>query len=69
MASDLLRSGRYNPCQGCPDRYTACSDHCTKPDFQDWKAEQDTIRRNKAAYNCMNDYVFRQSERNRRERK
>lgn len=62
-----------NPCenctQECPDRYTACSDHCTKPDFQDWKAEQDTIRRNKAAYNCMNDYVFRQSERNRRERK
>ena len=52
-----------------PDRYTACSDHCTKPEFQGWQAEQETIRKNKAAYNSMNNYVFRQSERNRRARK
>lgn len=69
MPSDVLRSERYNPCNGCPDRYTACSDHCQKPAFQDWKAEKETIRKNKAAYSCMNDYVFRQSERNRRDRK
>lgn len=69
MPSDVLRSERYNPCQGCPDRYTACSDHCLKPEFLAWQAEQETIRQNRAAYNSMNDYVFRQSERNRRDRK
>lgn len=69
MPSDVLRGGRYNPCQGCPDRYIACSDYCSKPDFQDWKAEQETIRRSRSAYNGMNNYVFRQSERNRRARK
>jgi hypothetical protein len=69
MPSDVLRSERYNPCHGCPDRYLACSDHCKKPAFQDWKAEQEAIRKNRAVYNGMNDYVFRQSERNRRKRK
>ena len=69
MANDPMRSGRYNPCNGCPDRYTACSDHCTKPEFLAYKAEQETIRKNRAAYSGMNDYVFRQSERNRRARK
>lgn len=69
MPSDLLKSGRKNPCQGCPDRYCACSDHCRKLAFLDWKAEQETIRRNRKAYNGMNNHVFRQSERNRRESK
>lgn len=69
MPSDLLRGGRYNPCHGCPDRYTACSDNCSKPEFLAWQAEQNTIRQNRAAYNCLNNYVFRQSERNRMERK
>lgn len=69
MASDLLRGGRHNPCNGCSDRYTACFDHCQKPEHLDWMAEQETIRRNRAAYNGMNNYVFRQSERNRRNRK
>jgi hypothetical protein len=58
-----------NPCQHCPDHHQPCSDHCTKPEFLEWQAEQETIRRNRAAYNGMNDYVFRQSERNRRDRK
>lgn len=57
-----------NPCHGCPDRYPGCSDHCQKPEFQARQADRETIRRNRAAYNSMNDYVFRQSERNRRKR-
>ena len=69
MPSELLRGGRYNPCKDCPDGYTACSDHCQKPEHLAWKEEKETIRKNKAAYSCMNDYVFRQSERNRRDRK
>lgn len=48
--SDTLRSQRTNPCNGCPDRYTACSDHCKKPAFLKWKQEQETIRKNKKAY-------------------
>lgn len=69
MTSDVLRGGRHNPCNGCPDRYPACSDHCTTPEYLAYKAEQETIRKNRAAYSGMNDYVFRQSERNRRARK
>lgn len=58
-----------NPCKDCPDRFTACSDHCRKPDYLAYRQRQETIRKNRAAYNSMNDYVFRQSERNRRGRK
>lgn len=47
---DQWRSSRGCPCQGCPDRYRACSDHCRKPAFLAWKAEQETIRKNRAAY-------------------
>lgn len=38
----MIENERPNPCRGCPDRYTACSDHCQKPEFQAWKAEQET---------------------------
>ena len=58
-----------NPCMSCPDRHQSCSDHCQKPEYLAYKAEQETIRRNRTAYNSMNDYVFHQSERNRRARK
>ena len=61
--------GRQHPCKGCTARYPACSDHCTKPEYLAYKAEQETIRKNRAADSGMNDYVFRQSERNRRARK
>jgi hypothetical protein len=58
-----------NPCYECPDKYLCCSDYCQKPEFLEKQAERETIRRNRAAYNSMNNYVFRQSERNRRSRK
>ena len=45
-----VRNGRSNPCKDCPDRYIACSDHCQKPEFLAWKAEQETIRRNRGKY-------------------
>lgn len=48
--SDIIRSDRYNPCHGCPDRYPACSDHCQKPEFLEWKAEQQRIREARRAY-------------------
>ena len=47
---EQLRSRSGNPCHGCPDRYYACSDHCRKDSFLAWKAEQEKIRKNRAAY-------------------
>lgn len=43
-------NGRPNPCRGCPDRYPGCSDHCTKSEHLDWKAEQEKIRENRKNY-------------------
>ena len=52
--------GRQHPCKGCTARYPACSDHCTKPEYLAYKAEQETIRKNRAA--CKGKAVlFRQS--------
>ena len=45
-----VRSDRKGPCQNCPDRYPACSDHCQKESFLAWKEEQARIRKAKAAY-------------------
>lgn len=28
--TETLSSDRYNPCNGCPERFTACSDRCPK---------------------------------------
>jgi endogenous inhibitor of DNA gyrase (YacG/DUF329 family) len=49
--TDTIRGTRYNPCKGCPDRYPACSAYCQKEEYLKWKAEQETIRRNRKAYN------------------
>lgn len=48
--TETIFKGRKCPCHGCPYRYTACSDHCTRPEFLAWKAEQEKIRKNRAAY-------------------
>lgn len=45
--TETLSSNRYNPCKGCPDRYPACSAHCKKPEYLDWKEEQAAIKRNR----------------------
>lgn len=53
-----IRLCRSNcPCKDCPDRKPPCSDHCTKPEFLAWKAEKETIRKNKDAYNGMTHYT------------
>ena len=48
--ADISRSSRHNPCMGCPDRYPACSDHCEKPEFNAYKAEQAKIKENRGKY-------------------
>ena len=45
------------PCQGCPDRYLGCSDHCRKPDFLKWKEKQQRIRENRRKHEQMNGYI------------
>lgn len=60
--------GRNRPCYGCPDRYTACSDHCRKPEFLEYRAELETIRRNRAAYDLTTGYTANEIRKNRRVR-
>ena len=59
-------NNRYNPCKGCQDREIACSDHCIKPEFLEWKAEQKTIRDNRRLYNSIRGYVTEEANKNRR---
>lgn len=69
MANDPMKSMRGgNPCFGCPDRYTACSDHCQKPEFLAWKAEQERIKKNRRAYDITTDYVRKSIDKNRRKK-
>lgn len=39
-----------NPCKGCPDRYPACSGHCTKPDYIAYRTEQEKIKTARKKY-------------------
>lgn len=48
--TETIRNQRPTPCKGCPDRYTACSDHCKKPEYLAWREEQEKIRKAKKAY-------------------
>ena len=48
--TDTIRSQRPQPCNGCPDRYRACSDYCTKEEYLKWKQEQELIKKNRKAY-------------------
>ena len=61
-----LWGGVPGPCKGCPDRYTACSDHCKKPEFLKWRAELETIRRNKAMYHQVTAYTVAAIERSKK---
>lgn len=57
---------RETPCHHCQDRYTACSDHCQKPEFLKWKAEKETIMKNKYARNAIDNYTSEMVRKNRR---
>lgn len=61
-------SGEKNPCQGCLDRYTACSDHCRKPELLAWQARQEAIRQARRKDNEAWAYSAEQIRKNRRRR-
>lgn len=57
---------RNKPCQGCPDRYPACSDHCKKPEYIAWKTEQNRIREARQRESHIWGYTAREIRKNRR---
>ena len=63
---DTIRSQRNIPCKGCPDRYPACSDHCKKPEYIAWKAEQNRIREAKQREAHIWGYTANEIRKNRR---
>lgn len=66
--AELRTSRNVPPCKGCPDRYTACSDHCLKPEFLAWREQMDVIRRNRSKDMTINAYQADQIRKNRRVR-
>ena len=40
------------PCKGCKDRYTACSDHCQKPEYLAWQEERKRVKEAEKRYVC-----------------
>lgn len=54
------------PCQGCPDRKPACSDHCKKPEFLAWKEQKRKITRARMAEGRVNGYTADMIRKNRR---
>ena len=56
------------PCKGCPDRYTACSDYCKKPEYLMWRKELETVRHNRQKDRSVNSYQADEIWKNRRVR-
>ena len=59
-------NSRPNPCNGCLDRYPACSAHCEKEAYKAYRAELETIKRNRQAYNDSWAYTTAAVMKNRR---
>lgn len=60
--------GDKTPCYGCPDRYTACSDHCRKPEYLAWKERKRKIARARMEEGRVNGCTADQIRKNRRVR-
>ena len=66
--TETLGSKRKAPCQGCPDRYPGCSDHCKKPDFLNFKTKQAQIREAQQREKAIWGYTANEIRKNRRVR-
>ena len=68
MSTPWRGTGRKEdqPCLGCPDRYTACSDRCTKPEFLAWKERHRRTKQARMEHTRCDTYVADQISRNRR---
>lgn len=58
MSKSCFRSRHSDecPCNGCTERYLACSDTCKR--YKDWKAEGKRIEDNRKAYLANVDLGF-----------
>lgn len=63
---EVVKPNPDRPYQGCPDRYIACSDHCTKPDFLAWKAKQAKMREARQRESHIWGYTANEIRKNRR---
>lgn len=61
-----MSTNKDHPCLNCPDRYTACSDHCQKPDFLAWKEKNRRIRQARMEKSRLDWYITQQVLKNRR---
>ena len=66
--AELRTTRDVPPCKGCPDRYTACYDHCQKPEFLQWKKNREIIRQNRQKDRSVDSYQADQIRKNRRVR-
>jgi hypothetical protein len=54
------------PCMGCPDKNPGCQDWCQKPEYLAWKDRRAMIRKNRADYYQVGNYVTEIIRKNRR---
>ncbi len=54
------------PCKGCQDRYIACSDHCRKPAYLQWRLRLERRRELDAKKREIDNYTVREILKNRR---
>ena len=65
MPWDPYRNKRPHPCsKDCSGRQIACQDHCQRPEYLAWKAEQEKIR--EARRNYRSPVYVRQESVNRK---
>ena len=51
-----MRKDLTSPCKGCRDRYTACQDSCTKPEYIQVLANRERLRQVTRAEEDWKDY-------------
>lgn len=56
---------RNAPCKGCQDKVIACSDHCQKPEYLEYRERLATIKKNERNYICP---VWKHGDRDSRRR-
>ena len=49
------------PCKDCPDRHTACHDHCEK--YKAWKEEHDRINKARREYVAQGQTIWSEAKR------
>lgn len=62
---ESLRNNRPAPCKGCQNREPGCSGNCQRPEYLGWRAELETVRKNRRRYYDMWSYSVGEMLKNR----